>query len=75
MSLQRRLHLVSGLSLRYKVLAFASLVVLVELAFRRWPRRSSAYGSWTAFFKAIGAVWTAVLLSVVYLCPWARSAS
>jgi hypothetical protein len=56
----------TGLSLRYKVLAFASLVVLVELVLRRHPK-SKAYLRWTAFFQGIGSVWTAVILSVVYL--------
>jgi hypothetical protein len=52
---------------RVKVLAFATLLVVVELAFRRFAPRSRAYQAWTGFFKAIGAVWTAVLLGVVYL--------
>ena len=56
----------AGLSLRFKVLAFATLVVVVELAFRRFAPKSQAYKRWTAFFQAIGSVWTAVLLSVVY---------
>lgn len=56
----------TGLSLRYKVLAFATLVVLVELVLRRYPK-SKAYLRWTAFFQGIGSVWTAVILSIVYL--------
>jgi membrane-associated protease RseP (regulator of RpoE activity) len=52
---------------RWKVLAFASLVVLVELGFRRFARKSRAYTRWTAFFQGIGKVWTAVLLAVVYV--------
>ncbi len=56
----------AGLPLRGKVLAFATLVVLVELGLRRFARGSKAYARWTAFFQAIGSVWTAVLLSVVY---------
>ena len=55
----------TGLSLRFKLLAFASLVVLVELVLRRYPK-SKAYRRWTAFFQGIGSVWTAVILSVVY---------
>ena len=31
------------------------------------PRSPRAYGGWTAVFEAIGAVWTAVLLAVVYV--------
>ena len=56
----------TGLSLRFKLLAFASLVVLVELVLRRYPK-SKAYRRWTAFFQGIGSVWTAVILSIVYL--------
>ena len=52
---------------RHKVLAFACFILLMELAFRGLAPKSAAYGKWTAFFKAVGAVWTAVILSVVYL--------
>jgi hypothetical protein len=48
------------------VLAFATLVVLVELGFRRFAPKSGAYRAWTRFFEGIGHVWTAVLLGVVY---------
>jgi hypothetical protein len=54
------------LPLRYKLLAFATLVVLVELGFRRFGRDSQAYRRWTRFFEGIGAVWTVVILGVVY---------
>jgi hypothetical protein len=57
----------AALSLRFKVLAFASIVVLVELGFRRFAPKSRAYAGWTAFFQGIGKVWTAVLLAVVYI--------
>ena len=57
----------AGLPLRGKLLAAATLVVVVELALRRFARKSRAYARWTAFFQAIGSVWTAVLLSVVYV--------
>ena len=66
MSLQDAFIWFTGLSLRFKVLAFASLVVLVELAFRRFAPKSKAYARWTAFFQGIGSVWTAVILSLVY---------
>ena len=66
MSPQDALIWFTGLSLRFKVLAFASLVVLVELGFRRFAPKSKAYLRWTAFFQGIGSVWTAVILSVVY---------
>ena len=67
MSLQDAFIWFAGLSLRFKVLAFASLVVLVELGFRRFAPKSKAYVRWTAFFQGIGSVWTAVILSIVYL--------
>jgi hypothetical protein len=57
----------AGLALRYKVLAVATVIVLVELAFRRFARQSRAYAQWTRFFEGLGSVWTAVLLSVVYV--------
>ena len=67
MSLQDAVGWFSDLPLRWKVVAFASIVVLVELAFRRLAPRSRAYARWTAFFQAIGKVWTAVLLAIVYV--------
>lgn len=48
------------------LLALASTVFLVELAFRRFGPRSRAYALWSRFFLAIGKVWTGVLLAVVY---------
>ena len=57
----------AGLQWRHRLLVFATLVVLVELAFRRFAPRSRAYQRWTALFKGIGAVWTAVILCVVYV--------
>ena len=48
------------------LLSLATTVMLVELAFRRFAPRSAAYAKWTAFFHRVGAVWTAVILSVVY---------
>lgn len=48
------------------LLALATTVVLVELAFRRFAPRSKAYARWTAFFQRVGTVWTAVILSIVY---------
>jgi len=56
-----------ALPLRFKLLSLATLVVVVELAFRRFAPKSRAYERWTRFFEGMGAVWTAVLLSVVYL--------
>jgi hypothetical protein len=58
----------AGLSLLKKsLLGFATTVMVVELAFRRFAPRSAAYAGWTKFFQAIGKVWTAVILSVVYV--------
>jgi hypothetical protein len=48
------------------LLALATTVFLVELALRRFAPRSTAYRKWTAFFHAVGAVWTAIILSIVY---------
>jgi hypothetical protein len=56
----------AGLPLRYKVLAAATVVVLVELLFRRLAPKSRAYRAWTRFFEGIGAVWTALLLAIIY---------
>jgi hypothetical protein len=51
---------------RGKVLVLAAIVVLAELAFRRFAPRSRAYARWTNFFQAVGSVWTAALLGVAY---------
>lgn len=51
----------------HKLISFACLILLTELAFRRFARESAAYAKWTAFFKTVGALWTAVLLSLIYL--------
>src|SRR5262245_57839077 len=57
----------AGLPTHTKVLlTFACTVMLVELAFRRFWPKSRAYEHWTRFFQAIGKVWTAVLLAIVY---------
>jgi Saxitoxin biosynthesis operon protein SxtJ len=56
-----------ALPFRIRILAVAAAVVLAELGLRFFVSRSRAYAAWTAFFKAIGVVWTAALLSVVYL--------
>ena len=41
--------------------------MVVELLFRRLAPRSEAYRRWTAFFQGLGAVWTAVLLALIYV--------
>jgi hypothetical protein len=48
------------------LLAVATTVLVVELALRRFARGSVAYRKWTAGVQAVGAVWTAVILSIVY---------
>lgn len=67
MSLQDAVGGFAALPLRWKVLAFATAVVLVELAFRRLAPKSRAYARWTAFFLGLGKAWTAVLLAIVYV--------
>jgi hypothetical protein len=67
LSLEDAVVRIAGLPLRWKVLAFASILVLVELALRRLAPRSRAYARWTGFFQGIGKVWTAVLLAIVYV--------
>jgi hypothetical protein len=67
LSLPETLAWFTGLPLRFKLLGLAALVVLVELSLRRLAPKSRAYRRWTAFFQGIGAVWTAVLLALVYV--------
>jgi hypothetical protein len=67
LSLQDAVGWLADLPLRWKILAFAATVVLVELGFRRLAPRSRAYASWTAFFQGLGKVWTAVILAIVYV--------
>lgn len=58
----------AGLSvIKKSLLGFATSVMLIELAFRRFAPASRAYTGWTRFFQAIGKVWTAVILSIVYV--------
>ncbi len=56
-----------ALPVRGRVLALAALVVLIELGFRRLAPKARAYRLWTGGFEAMGRVWTAVLLGVIYL--------
>ena len=57
----------AALPLRWKILGFATTVVLIELAFRHLAPKSRAYARWTRFFQGIGMVWTAVILAFVYI--------
>jgi hypothetical protein len=56
----------AALPLRRKLLALAVLVLVAELALRHLAPRSRAYALWTSFFKSIGSLWTALILSFVY---------
>jgi hypothetical protein len=59
---------IAGMPLRGKiVLGLFVIVLAVETICRRYAPDSRFYRGWKATFEAIGAVWTAVLLSVVYL--------
>ena len=51
---------------RKVLLSVAALVLLTELAFRRFAPRSRAYATWTRGFQAVGRFWTGAILSVVY---------
>ena len=67
MSVPETLAWLWDLPLRWKILAFATTVVLVEIAFRKLAPESRAYAGWTRFFEGLGTVWTAVILAVVYV--------
>jgi hypothetical protein len=49
------------------LLAVATTMLVVELLLRNLARGTRVYAAWTAFFLALGKVWTVVLLSVMYL--------
>ena len=49
------------------LLTLATCVLLIELALRHFGPRSRVYSRWTRGIEAVGAVWTAVLLSIVYV--------
>ena len=49
------------------LLAFATTVVAIELLLRYAVPKSRLYALWTRGFTLLGEVWTAVLLSVIYL--------
>lgn len=48
------------------LLGLATTIFVVELILRRFAADTRLYARWTAFFHAVGAVWTAVILSIVY---------
>jgi hypothetical protein len=49
------------------LMTFALCVFIAELSMRRWARESRVYAAWTRGFKAVGHVWTMVLLSLIYV--------
>lgn len=49
------------------MLPAALAVLVIEQVFRRAAPRSRAYACWTATFQAVGAVWTTVILAVLYV--------
>ncbi len=67
MGLQDLILRASTLSWRGKLLVVATAMVLVELALRRFAPKSRFYAGWTAVFRGIGSVWTALLLAIVYV--------
>jgi len=67
LSLSDALAWLAALSWRWKVVLFATIVVLVELGFRRLAPKSRAYARWTGFFQGLGKVWTALLLAIIYV--------
>ena len=67
MSVSHALAAVARWPVRWKLLTLATVVVVVELALRQFAPRSQAYARWKAFFEGVGAIWTGILLSVVYV--------
>ena len=67
MSLPHVVAWLHALPLRGKLVALATAMVLVEVGFRLLAPKSRAYALWTGVFQAIGKVWTAVLLAIVYV--------
>jgi hypothetical protein len=65
--LGRAVHWVAGWpTYKQALLALATTMFVVELLLRRFARGTPLYRKWTAFFEAIGAFWSAIILSVVY---------
>jgi hypothetical protein len=48
------------------LLVLATTMFVVELVLRRFARGTRLYARWTALFEAIGAFWSAIILSIVY---------
>lgn len=60
-------HILALSTFKKSLLGFAFSVFVIELIFRRVAPASKAYAAWTKFFQGIGKVWTAVILSLVYV--------
>ena len=57
----------AGLSpFKQVLIGFATTVFVVEVLLRRFARGTRLYARWTSFFEGLGAVWSAVILSIVY---------
>jgi len=48
------------------LLVLATTMFVVELLLRRFARGTRLYARWTAIFEAMGAFWSAIILSIVY---------
>jgi len=60
-------HWFAGLpTYKQGLLILATTMFVVELILRRFARGTLLYRKWTAFFEAIGAFWSAIILSLVY---------
>lgn len=55
--------------LRRGILGLAVGSFVVEILLRYLAPRSRIYASWTHAIEAVGGVWTAVLLAIVYFAP------
>jgi len=63
----RALAWAAGLPIFAKVLlTLATTMMVVELFLRAVAPRSRAYAGWKRVVEAVGAVWTGVILSVIY---------
>lgn len=49
------------------ILALLVTVLTVELICRRFAPNSAFYRAWTRGVEAVGSVWTAVILSIIYV--------
>ena len=52
---------------KLKILSVATLILVIELGLRYGAPKSVAFARWQAFFKAVGSIWTMVLLALIYL--------